>query len=301
MFKGMAVLAGVTIWVSEMIVIAALAAHRTGARLAFLTAGLLLPVPAFVAGAPIQRGLLAFAFEISLVRAAQLALSPLPGSFGARLVYLGSFVAFVDTRAASRSGRRFDVRLAAKIVLSAAIAIVSIVVWSLSSNLPLWLRYAARCSAGAVLIFAAAEITDAFIRFPAALGGVTLPPLHDEPYRSRSLSEFWGKRWNVAAATALRTLFFTPLAHRNPTLALFATFAASAALHAYIAGVALGRRPALMWAGFFLVQALLITIERTLRVQRWPRPAGWMWTVCTLALTSPLLILPFLNFFKITM
>jgi len=294
-------LAGVTILVMEMIVVATLSARRNGARLGVLVAGLLLPVAAFVSATPIQRGLLTFAFVVCFVQAVQLSLNPFPGGFGARLASVFLFIAFIETRAASKVQRRFDARSAVKILLATAIATISVVIWCSTSSLPLWLRFAVRLPAGAVLIFAAVEITDAFMRLLTGLAGVTLPPLHDAPYRSRSLSEFWGRRWNIGAATALRALFFAPLAHRSPALALFTTFAASAVLHAYIAAVALGVRPALMWAAFFLVQPLMIVIERQWRVQHWPRSLGRTWTALTLALTSPLLVVPFLNFFKITL
>jgi hypothetical protein len=79
--------------------------------------------------------------------------------------------------------------------------------------------------------------------------------------------------------------------------ALFATFGASAALHAYLIGI-IDVWAALSWAMFFLAQPVLILIERKLRVRRWPPVGSRAWTITSLSLLLPLLLNPLLPLFN---
>ena len=81
--------------------------------------------------------------------------------------------------------------------------------------------------------------------------------------------------------------------------AMFATFAISAVGHALIAFFALGRwKTAVVFGAFFLVQSLLIAAERRLAVRRWRPEAGRAWTLTALAITSPMVIEPTLQFLE---
>lgn len=67
----------------------------------------------------------------------------------------------------------------------------------------------------------------------AGLLGRSVGGLLDQPFRSTSLTEFWGRRWNRMVQLNLAAGFFVPLARRGlPTLGLFAAFAASGLFHA---------------------------------------------------------------------
>ena len=80
---------------------------------------------------------------------------------------------------------------------------------------------------------------------------------------------------------------------------MFATFAISAVGHALLAVFALGRwNMAVVFGAFFLVQPLLIAAERRLAVRRWRPAAGRAWTLTALAITSPMIIEPTLQFFE---
>jgi len=60
---------------------------------------------------------------------------------------------------------------------------------------------------------------------------------------------------------------------------------------------ALGRwKIAVVFGAFFLVQPLLIAAERRLAVRRWRPEAGRAWTLTALAITSPMVIEPALQF-----
>jgi hypothetical protein len=47
--------------------------------------------------------------------------------------------------------------------------------------------------------------------------------------------------------------------------------------------------------GFFLSQAVLLSVERGLGVKRWPATAARAWTISALLLTSPLFSAPVLQ------
>jgi hypothetical protein len=53
-----------------------------------------------------------------------------------------------------------------------------------------------------------------------------------------------------------------------------------------------------VFGAFFLVQPLLIAAERRLAVRRWRPAAGRAWTLTALAITSPLVIEPSLQFLE---
>jgi hypothetical protein len=133
--------------------------------------------------------------------------------------------------------------------------------------------------------------------FVMAALGINVPPFFQSPYRSVTISEFWGKRWNLPALEFLRRCCFAPLARWGAVFAMFATFAISAVGHALLAFYALGRwKIAVVFGAFFLVQPLLIAAERGLAVRRWRPEAGRAWTLTALAITSPMAIEPMLQF-----
>lgn len=285
--------AGMAIWCGEVVVVAALSARPIGARLGLLLSVLLLPVPAFVTAPPIgPRLLLAAAIAWCLVRAADLALERPPRGFGARLVHL---VAIIDTRLVTRRPRGFEARSAVRLVLAAAVAIGAVSMVRMADGFAGWPHYAMRWFAGGIMAFAAFEMAGALINVVTAWWGLSVPPVNDAPYRARSVSEFWAKRWNLVMTRILRDRAFRPLARRGAGAALFASFALSAVIHAYCMGVALGALCALSWGAFLLAQPLIIVAERRLGVRRWPHAVGWLWTAVALAVLSPLFTEPALR------
>ena len=123
--------------------------------------------------------------------------------------------------------------------------------------------------------------------------GLRPPPLHDHPILSRSLSEFWGRRWNRVVGHWLFSTFYRPLAARQrPGLALAAAFGASALVHLYFTAAAIGFRWSLIMASFFLLQIPLLWLEAALQQRRWPEPLRRLWTLACLVLTSPLFVMP---------
>lgn len=113
----------------------------------------------------------------------------------------------------------------------------------------------------------------------------------NEPFRnplaSRSLSEFWSRRWNVGFSEMIAVTVHRPVRrHAGDTAALMASFLASGLLHEIAISVPVR-------AGFglptlyFLLHGVLVGIER-----RFPRVASRAWTLFWLAAPLPILFHP---------
>ncbi|GMP52257.1 hypothetical protein CsSME_00018154 [Camellia sinensis var. sinensis] len=73
-----------------------------------------------------------------------------------------------------------------------------------------------------------------------AIGQVELQPPFNEPYRSNSLQDFWGRRWNLIVASILRPTVYDPVRRISGRLmgkkwasvmAIIATFSVSGLMH----------------------------------------------------------------------
>lgn len=278
--------------VLEALAIAALAAHPAGARIGVALAVALLPFPAFVDAEPLAVALLAAGAFWMLVRGLDFAFEVPHRGFLARFVHL---FAVIDTRLVARDARRLDFRWVSVAALAFALLVAALLAIVAAEQRDGAARFAQRWIGGGVLMFATFELLTALIRIVTGLLGLSAPALSDTPHLSRSVAEFWSERWNLVVGRVLRERVFRPLVHRGAALAIFATFAISAAFHAYIVGVAIGAWPALAMAAFFLAQPLVLAAERRLRPRRWPVAARRAWTLGVLALLSPLFVEPILR------
>lgn len=121
--------------------------------------------------------------------------------------------------------------------------------------------------------------------------GVRCDPIVREPIRSRSLTEFWSKRWNLAYSEMCTILLFRPLAGRvGRGTAVLLVFLFSGLLHEM--AISLPVR-----AGFglpmlyFAAHGALVLVEEARK--RRGRPvggvAGWLWTLFWVLGPTPLL------------
>jgi hypothetical protein len=284
--------AGIVALLLEAVAIAALAAHPAGARAGVVLAVAMLPFPAFVDADPLPVALLATGAFWMLVRGLDFALEAPHRAFPARFVHL---FALIDTRLVARGERRLDFRWVSVAALAFALLVAALLAIVAAEEREGAARLAQRWLGGVVLMFATFELLTALIRIVTGLLALSAPALSDTPHLSRSVAEFWSERWNLVVGRVLRERVFRPLVHRGAALAVFATFAISAAFHAYIVGVAIGYAPALVMATFFLVQPLVLAVERRLRPRRWPVAARHAWTLGVLAALSPLFVEPILR------
>ena len=120
--------------------------------------------------------------------------------------------------------------------------------------------------------------------------------MHADPILSKTLSEFWSERWNLSIHRLLYEHTFLPLARRAGVLAgVLGAFAASACLHFWFAVAAAGWAMALSIGAFFLLQGVLVIVERRIGVRRWHPLAQRAWTVGSVLVPLPLLLEPVLR------
>jgi len=92
--------------------------------------------------------------------------------------------------------------------------------------------------------------------------GIPATPLMHSPLRSRSVSEFWGRRWNTGFSIPARRYIMEPVARRFGTVAgLLTVFLVSGLGHELVISV-----PAPAGYGlptlYFLIQAIALILER---------------------------------------
>lgn len=214
------------------------------------------------------------------------------------LVRLWMALTPADVRLARRVPPRLDVAGALAVLgYGAASAAGAWVVFAVAPGLTGPAHWLARWGGGLVFGYALFDaVVHALVAAYRALG-VELPRIHDAPALSRTVSELWSRRWNQTVHVWLRRHCFAPLARRRrPVLGLAFAFVVSAAVHAWLAAVALDLEMTACMGGFFLVQGAAVLAERALGVERWAPPLARVWTWTVMLTSAPLFIEPFLRF-----
>jgi hypothetical protein len=116
--------------------------------------------------------------------------------------------------------------------------------------------------------------------------GVDAQPIMAAPFRSRSLSEFWGKRWNLGFRQLAHQLIFLPLRKYLPVeFASLVVFFASGLVHDWVISVPAQSGYGLP-TGYFLLQGFGVLLERS-PFGRWvglgKGLSGWVFMVLVLA------------------
>jgi hypothetical protein len=118
------------------------------------------------------------------------------------------------------------------------------------------------------------------------LRGVPVERLFVNPLASKTLGEFWGRRWNLAFHAVARDRVFKPVAKRwGAAAGVLATFFFSGLLHELLLSVPVGGGYGLPFA-YFLLHGVLVTAER-----RWGL-GGRVWTIFWVLAPAPLLFHP---------
>ena len=133
-----------------------------------------------------------------------------------------------------------------------------------------------------------ADITLGFVRL-VTRDKYTLLSINNFPLLSKSLREFWGRRYNRLTSTVFNESLFKPIKQRlgSPMVASLVVFIVSGLLHAHIALILFNDTDSIVstfW--FFLLHGFLCCIESYLPV-RLPAPVGWFVTHTLLVLTLP--------------
>lgn len=206
-------------------------------------------------------------------------------------------VGLVDTRLSRRMAPAVDRPALIRLLLCAPLVAAG---WAgvyfsgqhLSGTLQLGVRWAT----GALFLYTAVEVVVSAVIVLYRLLGIDPRPLHDDPIRSKTIGEFWGRRWNRAVHRFLKLNVFAPVARRGHTeLGLALTFVVSGLFHFAFMLPAVGLGWAAMMGAFFVLQLPLLWAERALGVGRWRAPLARAWTLTLLFLSSPLFVEPVLQ------
>jgi hypothetical protein len=120
----------------------------------------------------------------------------------------------------------------------------------------------------------------------------TLQSLTYFPFLSRSVREFWGRRYNRLVGTVLKESIFEPLSSYIPsrTIVALITFIVSGLLHVHIVFIVFNdTSSALPTFAFFLLQGIACCIETYTKIQL-PQPLGSLVTHTFLLITAPMCI-----------
>ena len=112
--------------------------------------------------------------------------------------------------------------------------------------------------------------------------GVNARPIMQAPASATSLSEFWGKRWNLGFRQLTHGLVFEPIRnHAGTAPALLAAFVASGIIHDFVISFP-ARGGYGLPTGYFLVQGIGVLFERSSLGRRLGIQAGfrgWMFVL----------------------
>jgi alginate O-acetyltransferase complex protein AlgI len=116
--------------------------------------------------------------------------------------------------------------------------------------------------------------------------GVVAKPIMDAPLLSQSLSEFWGRRWNLGFRQLAHELIFRPLYRRiGVGAAGFLVFVASGLIHDLVISLPAHGSYGLP-TGYFVLQGIGITVERSFVGERLGLRGGWPGWVFMAAFTA---------------
>jgi hypothetical protein len=268
------------------------AAWRRLLSLALLVAALYLPFAAPLGALP--RALLAAPALLAIVKVLQVSRDPAAWtSPGLRAWH--AFMPF-DVLATTRVPAALDRGLLAWMLAHAALAGGALAILATLPRVLVIPQMAARLVLGAVFAYAGMEAATEAVRLVHRLAGIDVPPLQDRPIHSRSIREFWNRRWNRPVSGWLGTFVHEPVAARKgPEWGLFAAFVASGLLHGWMFLAATGWIAAIMATLFFVFQALFVLVESAIDVRKASPRLQRLWTAGLLALSSPLFVDPLLR------
>ncbi len=118
----------------------------------------------------------------------------------------------------------------------------------------------------------------------------SLLEFNNYPFLSKSIREFWGRRYNLLVGTLLKEAVFHPvrrLSNSSTMIAALASFIMSGLLHAHVAVAGFGASSPLPSFLFFILQGIACCIEVKCPFSL-PKPLGIILTHAFLLVTAPL-------------
>lgn len=288
------------IWVPGCVFFAAFLALLVGQAgwrkyLAVTLAALSLCAPLFAPEASVLRAAAALYLLWTLAKVVDLSRDPVPRAAKFRVVQA---LVLHDLRrdrfieVGARPRLELSVLASAAASLLFAVVLLHVAVFEAPGLRSPW-SWLVRYGAGLGLAYFGVQGALGTFEFFYRCAGLDPAVLHRHPILSRSIGEFWGRRWNrVVGAWLFDTLYRPVVARGRPRLAIVATFTGSALLHFYFTWAAVGVIWGAVMASFFFLQVPLLILERRWRQERWPAPLRRAWTIGWLAFTSPLFVAP---------
>ncbi|GEM_PF-2373498 len=297
----MSIQTATALWIAVWILTSALARTQAGARTCLVLVTLALPLP-WLVHAPYQlRVVLSFALGFLFIAAVDFAADRKAPTVSGRLLSILALFALIDAMSAVAVRKRLDRRAAAHIAIAIICGLGARQLWITSTNMPAWLQTPVRIGAAAALIITVAEISSEIVRLISAGCGVQFTDVHDHPHLSRSVTEFWSRRWNLFGARWFRQHIYLRARRKSVALAVFALFAVSAFMHIYLIAAVVPWKWMLWCGAFFMAQPPLILAERALNIRRWHPLAARAWTIAVLSALLPLVLSPLLAALRLSL
>ncbi len=120
----------------------------------------------------------------------------------------------------------------------------------------------------------------------------SLLEFNNYPFLSKSIREFWGRRYNLLIGTLLKESIFDPvrrLPYSSTMIGALASFIMSGLLHAHVAVTGFGAGSPLPSFLFFILQGIACCVEAKCPFTL-PKPLGIVLTHAFLLVTAPLYI-----------
>lgn len=217
-------------------------------KLSVLPAILALGLPWLIEGPQWMRTVQSFASALLFCASLDLALGHGPASWGRRWLYTPATFLLIDTSSAVRRQggipRHEFVRGLSAITVMAG----CIYAWSVTEPAPTIPKLIIRVIAAGFAAFAAAELNTAVAVVIAAALGYDVRPPHLEPFRSRTILDFWSRRWDLLGARWLRQYLFLKARRLGVTGAMFVMYGVSGLLHAYLVAASVSASMSLLVA-----------------------------------------------------
>jgi hypothetical protein len=136
------------------------------------------------------------------------------------------------------------------------------------------------------------EVVGIFVQCLFLSSGDLLPPTHRSPLRSKSLSDFWGGRWNPWMATWLKQVIYLPL-KSQPGWATFLVFLFSGLWHELLLNLPFYLLRGLPLFGtmvaYFVIQGAGVIIDKRF-LQNRPNTFRRVWLWIFLVVPCPLFL-----------
>ncbi|CAM6021247.1 unnamed protein product [Sphagnum balticum] len=139
-------------------------------------------------------------------------------------------------------------------------------IYTFRTQLPGWLiymMYSFQIYVSCSLVF------DGLATIVSAATGIELEPAYNKPFLSSSLTDFWGKRWNLLISNLMRTAVYEPRFSQVPlwprTLALFSCFVVSGLMHELLFVYISLSWPTGEATAFFTLHGILAALELFIR------------------------------------